>query len=255
MNGYRTLVLKELRESLATYRVLIAAAVFLLSGIGGPLATHLLPQLVSHSSTGGITIIVGKQTVVDAIDSYLGNMDQIPMLAVILLAMGTVAEERARGLSALVLYRPISRAAYILAKLTGYGMVLLGSLVLSALAALYYTTVLFGSAPIGPYLAINLGLAILLLDILTITVLCSTLLPSGVAAGGLAFVLYIILAVVPSLLPSLGAVLPTAITGHAHALLGGTWGASEMLGPVLGGLLLATVCAGAACLALARRDL
>jgi ABC-2 type transport system permease protein len=254
MNGYRTLLTKELRESLATYRALIAVAVFLLAGIGGPVVTHLLPELVRNSTSSGVTIIVGKQTAVNAIDAYLGNMNQLPMLAAILLAMGTVAEERSRGVSALVLYRPISRAAYILAKLSANGLVLLGSLMLGALAALYYIVLLFGSVPVGPYLAINLGLAVLLLDVLTITVLCSTLLPSGVAAGGLAFVLYIILSAVLPLLPSLEVWLPTAITGHAHALLSGAWGTGDVLRSSLGGLLLAAACAVAACLALARRD-
>jgi ABC-2 type transport system permease protein len=254
MNGYGTLLIKELRESLATYRALIAAAVFLLSGIGGPLLTHLLPELVRNSTSSGITIIVGKQTAVNAIDSYLSNMAQLPMLATILLAMGTVADERARGVSALLLYRPVARAAYILAKLTAHGLILLGSLALGALAALYYTVLLFGSVPLGGYLAINLGIAVLLLDVLSITVLCSTLLPSGVAAGGLAFVLYIILSSVPPLFSWLDASLPSTIVGHAHALLSGTWGAGQVARPLLGGLILAAVCAGASCLALAHRE-
>jgi hypothetical protein len=132
--------------------------------------------------------------------------------------------------------------------------VLLGGLVMGALAALFYLVLFFGSVPAGPYLAINLGIAQVLLDMLSITLLCSTLLPSGVAAGGMAFVLYILLSVVPTLVPSLGAALPTAITGHAHALLDGTWGVGDLAEPLLGGLLLAVLCAGASCLAMTRRE-
>ena len=254
MNGYLTLTRKELRESLATYRVLIAAAVFLIAGISGPLLTHMLPDLIRHSTTGNIKIIVGKQTVVDAVDAYLSNMAQLPILAAILLAMGAVAEERAHGVGAMVLSRPIARSAYLLAKLTGYGLVLLGALALGAIAAFYYIALLFARARLGPYLAINLGLAVTLLDVLAITLLCGTLLPSGVAAGGVAFVLFIALSTLPALWSPLGDNLPMSITGHAHALLSGAWGAGDLLGPVLGGLLLAAVCSGAACLALARRE-
>lgn len=61
---------------------------------------------------------------------------------------------------------------------------------------------------------------------------------------GLAFVLYIALSAVPPLVPWLGASLPTAITGHAHALLGGTWGAGDVARAALGGLLSSPRSAG-----------
>jgi len=254
MNGYRVLLAKELRESLAGGRALIAAAVFMLSGISGPVLTHLLPALLAHSSTSSITIRVGKQTVVDAIDSYLSNMAQLPMLACILLAMNAVAEERARGVCALILSRPVSRTAYLLAKLTAYGLVLGGALLLGAIAAFYYIAVLFTDARLGPYVLVNLGLASALLDVLAITLLCSTLLRSGVAAGGVAFVLFIALSTLPGLWSPLGAWLPTNITDHAHALLSGAWGARDLVQPLVGGVLLMILCIGAACLALSRQD-
>jgi len=125
------------------------------------------------------------------------NVQQIPMLAAILLAMGSVAEERAHGISAMVLCRPISRAAYVLAKLTGHGLTLLAGLALGALVSFYYLVLLFDGAALGPFLLINVGLLAMLIDLLAITLLCSTLLRSGVAAGGLAFVLYILLSILP----------------------------------------------------------
>jgi ABC-2 type transport system permease protein len=254
VSGYLTLTRKELRESLAAYRLLIAAAVFLIAGISGPLLTHYLPNILSSSTSGNIKIIVGKQTVVDAVNSYLSNMAQLPMVAAILLTMGAVAEERVHGVGAMVLSRPIARAAYLLAKLTGYGLVLLGGLALGACAAFYYIDLLFDGARLGPYLAINLGLAVTLLDVVTITLLCSTIMPSGVAAWGLAFVSFIALLTLPALWSPLGDSLPMSITGHAQALLSGTWGAGDLVGPVLGGLLLAVVGAGASCLVLIRRE-
>jgi ABC-2 type transport system permease protein len=197
---------------------------------------------------------VGKQTVVDAVDSYLSNMAQLPMLAAILLTMGAVAEERAHGVGAMVLSRPIARGAYLLAKLTAYGLVLLGGLALGAIAAFYYIALLFDGARLGPYLAINLGLGASLLDVEAITLLCSTLLRSGVAAGGLAFVLFIALSNLPALWSPLDESLPGSITGHAHALLAGSWGAGNLVRPLAGGLALATLCIGGAYLALRKQE-
>jgi ABC-2 type transport system permease protein len=254
VNGYLTLTRKELRESLAAYRMLIAAAVFLIAGISGPLLTHMLPDLLRGTTSSNLTIIVGKQTVVDAVNAYLSNMAQLPMVAAILLAMGAVAEERAHGGGAMILSRPIARGAYLLAKFTGYGLVVLGGLAMGAIAAFYYIALLFAGAQAGPFLAINLGLAATLLDVVAITLLCSTLLRSGVAAGGLAFVLFIALSTLPGLWSPLGAFLPTSITGHAQALLSGTWGARDLVQPLVGGLLLLLLCISSACLVLSWQD-
>jgi ABC-2 type transport system permease protein len=255
MTGYLALTKKELRESLKTSKLLIAAVVFVLAGTGGVILTYYLPDLVRNQAGSGLTIIVGKQTVVNAVDAYLSNMAQLPMVAAILLAMGAVAEERAHGVGAMVLSRPVSRVAYMLAKLTGYGLVLLGGLALGAIAAFYYIALLFAGARLGPYLAINLGLAVTLLDVLATTLLCSTLLRNGVAAGGLAFVLFIALSTLPALWSPLGDSLPMSITGHAHALLSGAWGPSALPRPLLGGVLLAAACIAAACLALRRQEI
>jgi hypothetical protein len=80
------------------------------------------------------------------------------------------------------------------------------------------------------------------------------LLPSGIAAGGLAFVLYILVSIVPGVWPPLGDSLPAGITDHAHALLSGAWGASDLLRPLAGGSVLAALCLLAACTALLRQE-
>lgn len=254
MTGYLALTKKELRESLKTSKLLIAAVVFVLSGTGSVILAHYLPDLVRNQAGSGMTIIVAKQTVVDAVDAYVKNVAQIPMLAAILLAMGAVAEERAHGVGAMILSRPVSRVSYVLAKLTGYGLTMLGGLALGAAISFYYINLLFDGASLGPYLLVNLGLAVSLVDVLAITLLCSTLLRSGVAAGGLAFVFYILLSSLPGFWPPLGESLPGSIAGHAHALLAGSWGAGDLVRALLGGLLLAAACSAAACLALRRQE-
>jgi ABC-2 type transport system permease protein len=255
MSGYIPLTKKELRENFKTGKLLIACVVFVLTGSGGVILTHYLPDLVRSQASTGVQIIVPKQTVVDAVDSYLKNVSQIPMLAVILLAMSAVAEERAQGVGAMILSRPVSRAAYLLAKLTGHGLTLLAALAIGAAAAFYYIVLLFDGASLGSYLLVNVGLAATVLDVLAITLLCSTLLPSGVAAGGLAFVLYLLISLLPGLWSPLGDSLPSSITGHAHALLAGAWSAGDLVRPLAGGVLLAALCLGGACLALLRQDI
>jgi hypothetical protein len=92
-----------------------------------------------------------------------------------------------------VFSRSTSRAAYVLAKFSMYTLVLLGALSIGAAATLYYTVLLFPQAVVGPFVLANLGVGMLLLDILSITLLCSTIIPAALGAGGAVFGIYLAL--------------------------------------------------------------
>jgi ABC-2 type transport system permease protein len=256
MNGYATLTRKELLEVFRTYRLLIVSAVFLIAGLSGPLLTYYLPDILKSSSRSQhIHIVVGKQTALDAIMSYVGSVTQLPMLAVILVAMGVIADERRSGIASLILYRPISRAAYLLSKATAEGGVVLVGLALGAAAAYYYTVLLFSDVGLGPFVLINVGLLLIALDVLALTLLCSALLPSSVAAGGAAFVAYILYGTVPKFWPALNDSLPNVIPAHTSDLLSGSWTAANLTRPVLGGFVFAAAALAGAFWALDRQEI
>lgn len=242
MSGFRTLAGKELRESVVTGRWLIAAAVFMLSGLGAVVLTYYLPDLVRTQAGSGIAIAMPRQTATDAVVAYAKDLDQLPALALILLSMGGIAEERARGVAALILSRPVSASAYVLAKFTAHGLVVLVGLSEAALASFGYVALLFHPAPLGPYLLINLGLLVMLLDVVALTLLASAALGSGVAAGGVALVAYIALSALPGFWAPLNNSLPTGVTGRTSELAAGSWGGSAAVQPLVGGLVLALVC-------------
>jgi ABC-2 type transport system permease protein len=239
VSGFGTLTRKELQEAIRTYRLLVVSAVFLVSGLSGPLLTYYLPDIIrSGTNNQNIHITVGKQTALDAITSYVGSATQLPMLVVILVAMGAIADERRGGIASLILYRPVSRAAYLLSKATVAGGVVLVGVALGAAAAFYYTALLFTGAQLGPFVLINLGVLVIGLDVLALTLLCSTLLKNNVAAGGAALVLYVIYSSVPPFWQSLADRLPTAIPAHTRDLMTGAWTVSNLAQPVLGGLVV-----------------
>jgi ABC-2 type transport system permease protein len=242
VSGFMALTHKELQEAVRTYRLLVVSAVFLVSGLSGPLLTYYLPDIIrSGTNNQNIHITVGKQTALDAITSYVGSATQLPMLVVILVAMGAIADERRSGVAFLILYRPISRAAYLLAKATVAGVVVLTGVALGAAAAFYYTALLFTGAELGPFVLVNVGMLVIGLDVLALTLLCSALLKNNVAAGGAALVLYVLYTTLPPFWHSLAERLPTAISAHTQDLMSGTWTASDLVQPVLGGLVVAAV--------------
>ncbi len=253
LSGYAPLARKEIRESAATGRLLIAVAVFALAGFGAVALTYYLPDLVRGQAGSGVTISVPPQTTADAVAAYVKNVVQIPALAVILLAMGSIADERAQGVADTILCRPVSRLAYLLAKVTGHGLCVLAAFVVGALAALTYIAVLFHPVKVGPFAVLNLGLAVLLLDILAVTLMASSLFRSGVAAGGAAFVGYLLLMVMPGFWSPLGDSLPTAIISHAGGLMAGSWGGLAVWRAIGGGAGLALLCLVVALAGIVRR--
>src|SRR5215472_13412441 len=117
---------KELYEQYRTYRLLIAVVIFLLMGISAPVITKLTPDLLK-SLGGGIQITLPPMTATDALNSYLKNMTQLPPLALILLTMGCIADERSRGTAITVLTKPVPRSIFVLAKFLAYELTLLVS--------------------------------------------------------------------------------------------------------------------------------
>jgi len=193
--NFPVLLGKELREQWRTYRFLVIAVVFVaFAGLLSPITAKLTPELLKSltASTGqAISIQLPEPTAADALAQFLKNLTQIGVIALILVTMGTVALERERGTAATVLSKPVSRLSFLLAKFAALTLTFAASLILAALACWYYTVVLFGSLDAGLFLRLSLLAALYLWVWLAVTFLCSALFKSQIAAGGLAFGVYV----------------------------------------------------------------
>ena len=116
MTGLRHLFFSELMAQVRTYRLLTYAAALFVTGIGSMITLRYLPDILELTGED-IVIQFPEQTAVDAMLGYGGNVAQIGTLLVVLLAMGSVARERENGIASLILSKPVSESAYVLAKL------------------------------------------------------------------------------------------------------------------------------------------
>ena len=141
MSGFPVLLAKELEELLRTYRALVVFGVLFTFALGGMIALLFLPELLSLADETEISF--PEPTATDALSSYHGNIVQIGLITVVLVAMGSVARERETGTAIIVLSKPVSTAAYVLAKITAYvATVVLAGLGLG-LIAVFYSAQLF----------------------------------------------------------------------------------------------------------------
>ncbi len=222
----------------------------------GQIITSLTPALISNLGQG-IKITLPPQTATDALDSYLKNMLQLAPLVFILLTMGCVADERGKGTAVTVLTKPVPRGIFVLAKFCAYELTLALSVILAAAGAYYYTSQLFSTLPFGGFLIVNLALFILMSASLAFTVLASVFFRNAVAAGGLAFVGYLALLLLPDLNATITQALPSVLfnSDRITQLLAGTAALVDTLKPLLIGAGLAAIFVALACVVFRAQEL
>ncbi len=153
MNGLIPLLKKELREQLRTYRLVIVGGVFLFFGITTPLLLKYLPEIIKLAGQN-VPVEIPPPTAAQSLLEYAGTIGQIGVLVAVLVAMGSVANERSRGTAVMTLSKPVTRAAFIGAKWTASSLTFLVSLAAASLVCLGYTVWLIGPAnAIGFYRA------------------------------------------------------------------------------------------------------
>lgn len=250
------LLSKEWIETLRSYRILFVPLLFALLSISQPVGDHLLPHLLKTASSlpPGTVLKIPMPTPPEVLQSILGQLGQIGVLVLILVGMGSIAGERASGVAAVVLSKPVGRGAYFGAKLAMYSLLAAFALLLGALGGAYYTNVLIGPVSWGPALfGALLYLPVLLLAVAA-AIAASAALPSPVAAGGTALLFVIAANTVPQYLGTwVKAHSPSALTSAAGNVMGG--GPIHAALPSLAGtIVLAAVFAGVGYAFIRRRE-
>ena len=235
MSGFSAVMRKELLEQWRTFRLPAIGLVFLLLGLASPLLAKYLPQIVEQFA-GDIEIRVPTPTSKDAIDQIIKNLAQTGPIAAILLGMGAIASEKQRGTAALVLTKPVTRSAFILAKFLGLMATLGTGVVLGCAAGYLYTAVLFEPPPIGGYVLFTLLILVSITVYAALTFLASTVLKSPLPAAGAGLAAFAVTAAMAAV-PGLGKFMPVGLYAPARGLALGS-SAEDVLLPVIVNLLV-----------------
>jgi ABC-2 type transport system permease protein len=217
MTGYREMLVKELLEAWRTRRLIVIALLFLALGISAPVVTKLLPDIIRALGPSGFEIDIGTPGIADVLDQLLKNTVQFGALAAILLAMGSVATERERGTAAFVLSKPVTRTAFLWAKLVALAVEFAIAIGLATLGAWIYTLVLFHRPPILPWIELAAVVWLSTMVYASITFLGSVAMKSSLGAAGIGFLGLIVLSLL-SVVPNLSPWLPAGLLGVAKSL-------------------------------------
>jgi len=256
VTGFAVILRKELAEAWQTRRLPVVAGLFIVIGMVSPLTARYLREIMQAALGDQLTIPIPAPTAVMAVEQLQKNLAQLGALAAIALAMGSVAGELDRGTAALVLAQPVTRAAFISAKLAALAIVLGISVGLAAISAWVYTGVLFDPLPVGGWLAMAVLSWLALCAWAAVTFLASAATGSTTVAAGLGFVALVVISL-GAIVPALDRLLPTGLTTPATLLASGEAGldAGALATAVAGTAVLIAACLGGAILAFRRREL
>ena len=167
--------------------------------------------------------------------------------------MGAVATEKERGTAAFILTKPVTRVAFVVAKVVAIGSLLAIALTVSGAFAWAYTAILFEPLPVAGFAGAVALLWLSLAVFAAVTFLASVVAPSGIVAGGIGFGAFIFAGII-SVLPGLGPYLPTSLWGAADQLALGVV-PDPLVGPVLFNVALIAATIGLAAAIFRRQEL
>jgi ABC-2 type transport system permease protein len=210
---------KEWLEQRRTHRLLVVGIVLIIFGFLSPLAARYTPDLIKQLPNGAaMAQLIPTPTIKDAVGQYLKNVSQFGVVLALLVTMGAVAQEKDRGTAAMMLVKPLPRATFLVAKFAALTATFSLSLAGAALAAWYYTKLLFHAPGTSAWLALNALVLVYLIVHVAVTLLCSVVARSQAVAGGIAFAVIVALALIASI-PGFGEYLPGQLLGWAAGMM------------------------------------
>ena len=244
---------KELKEIVRTWRIWVLPGIVLLFAVTGPVIARFTPELVGAlvgSSLGGLKI--PPPTYFDAYLQWTKNLSQIVVIALIIVYGSIVSGEIASGTAVLVLTKPLSRNAMIVAKAIVHSLFVSVVVSIGALVTWGLTWAMFGQAPAAPLWSATAAFLVLAVLFVCLMTLISAIIGSTAGAAGVGLGVYVLL-VIAAIWKPLGEYSPAALTSQPSSLAAGhavtaTW-------PVITALALAVACVAVAGRIFQRQDL
>jgi len=228
---------KEVREIFSTWRIWVLPGLVLFFALTGPPLAKLTPQILAAAVGNQLDgIKLPPPTYIDSYAQWVKNLSQIVLIALIIAYGGLVSNETKSGTAVLVLTKPLSRTAFVIAKMAVQSTFLVVLVVLGTAITWGLTYAIFGAAP--PQRLWSASLTWLVLGVLFtgLMTLLSVEIKSAACAAGAGLGAFALLAVA-SIWEPLGKYSPAGLTSLPAALLRGD--SAAIVWPVATALLSA----------------
>jgi len=193
VRGFLGFAWKEILEIVRTWRIWVLPGMLIFFALTGPLMAKFTPEIIKAVGGSEMTALVKalpKPTYLDAYGQWIKNLSQIGIFAIIIIYGGLISAERKNGTAILVLTKPLSRTAYVVAKAAVHCAFLIVAVGASTVATWSMTRVVFGRSPGGPLWSAVVGWLALAVFFLGVMTLLSSLLESQAGAAGIGLAVF-----------------------------------------------------------------
>lgn len=230
---------KEWNEYRKTGKFYILLFVFVFFAILSPATAKFMPELIKSLSQG-ITITIPPPTWRDSFVQFSKNLNQIVFIVIVLVFLGSVAEEKNHGTASLVSVKGIDRRKWVFSK---FLFQLLFSLIILTIAfflCFYYAKLLFPATQFYPAISSTILFAVYLFFILTLTIFSSSIGNSMLQSAGIFFAIFIVLNIL-NIIPQVNPYNPMTLS-----LIENQWIASKVawvdaIKPIISTVLLSLI--------------
>jgi ABC-2 type transport system permease protein len=254
VRGFGAFLSKELLETRKTWRLWVVPGVLVFLGLTTPILTAVTPAILRMTAqkSPGVVIHFPAPTAVDSYVGFMGDLAQLALLVVIITGAAAVAGERRGGTAALVLTKPLSRAAFIVAKTVAGLVLLVIATAIGTALCIAVTIVLFQTGHIVPFVesvAVWLALAAMFTALM---VFLSAAMNGQATAAGAGIAVYVALFVLTGF-PVAKRTTPAGLLAANDAILKGREAALAL--PLITTLVLTALFVVAAVVAFRRKEL
>ncbi len=194
------LMKKEFYEFRKTGKLIAMIITFLIFSIVSPITAKIMPELI-RSISSEITIIIPTPTWKDAFLQFFKNLNQMVFLIVVLLFIGSIAEEKNRKTAGLILSKGVDRKKWILAKFLFQISLVFILTIISFFLCYYYSVILFPDTEFDVSLQSCILFLVYMTFIISLTIFSSSIGNNIIQAGGIFITIFIILGILNMLSP------------------------------------------------------
>ncbi len=255
MRGFAAFVRKEAVEIVRTWRIWVLPGLLLVFALTGPVMAKYTREIVGAAGGSQMAAVIAGipiPTYLDAYAQWIKNLSQIALFAIIIIYGGIVSSENKSGTAILVLTKPVSRSAFVVAKALVHSAFLALTVLLGTLLTWGGTSVMFGAAPAGPLFAAAgawLVFGVLFVSVMT---LLSVLVDSQAGAAGIGLGVYALVSI-SAIWEPVGTYSPAALAGRPMAIAAGQ--SADVTWPIASALMLSVALVAMAAWAFRRKEL
>lgn len=223
MNTFAVLCKKEFAQMIRDFKIIWLPIVFILLGLTQPIMMYYLPLILTTlGGVDGITIdpamtkLDGREVLASTLNS---QFDQLGIIILVVAVMGVIQAEKASGILAFILTRPVSIIAYLGSKIVTHYALAAACMAIGYLVSYGYTAYLFSAIPIAHVILAFALYCIWLLFIITFVTMLSTIFNSQAFIALLSIIVLLLCRFTASLHPFLENFTPASSSLRATTML------------------------------------